>query len=107
MIIGYARVSTDGQTLDAQCAALTAAGATQVFAEKVSGAVTDRKALALQYAALSRRWVLGMCCWSRGWIGWSARRGTSSTSWTRPPRPARGSGPSRMLGPTRQHRTGG
>lgn len=48
MIIGYARVSTDGQTLDAQCAALTAAGAAQVFAEKVSCAVTDRKALALQ-----------------------------------------------------------
>jgi DNA invertase Pin-like site-specific DNA recombinase len=48
MIIGYARVSTDGQTLDAQRATLTAAGAAQVFAEKVSSAVTDRKALALQ-----------------------------------------------------------
>ena len=46
MIIGYARVSTDGQTLDAQQAALTAAGAERVFAEKVSGAITDRKALA-------------------------------------------------------------
>jgi hypothetical protein len=46
MIIGYARVSTDGQTLDAQHAALTAAGADKVFAEKVSGAMTDRKALA-------------------------------------------------------------
>jgi DNA invertase Pin-like site-specific DNA recombinase len=46
MIIGYARVSTDGQTLDAQDAALTAAGAEKVFAEKVSGAITDRKALA-------------------------------------------------------------
>jgi DNA invertase Pin-like site-specific DNA recombinase len=38
MICGYARVSTDGQTLDAQQAALTAAGAERVFAEKVSGA---------------------------------------------------------------------
>jgi DNA invertase Pin-like site-specific DNA recombinase len=46
MIVGYARVSTDGQTLDAQQAALAGAGAERVFAEKVSGAVTDRKALA-------------------------------------------------------------
>jgi hypothetical protein len=44
VIIGYARVSTDGQTLDAQQSALAAAAATQVYAEKVSGAVTDRKA---------------------------------------------------------------
>jgi Resolvase, N terminal domain len=46
MIVGYARVSTDGQTLDAQQSALTQAGAEKVFAEKVSGAVTDRKQLA-------------------------------------------------------------
>jgi len=32
--IGYARVSTDGQTLDAQQAALTAAGCAKVFAER-------------------------------------------------------------------------
>ena len=37
MIVGYARVSTDGQTLDAQQAALKEAGATRVFAEKQSG----------------------------------------------------------------------
>jgi DNA invertase Pin-like site-specific DNA recombinase len=52
MIIGYARVSTDGQTLDAQRAALAQAGAHQVFAEKISGAVTERKALARAIAAL-------------------------------------------------------
>ena len=52
MIIGYARVSTDGQTLDAQQAALAAVGAERVFAEKISGAVTDRKALARAIAAL-------------------------------------------------------
>jgi len=46
MIVGYARVSTDGQTLDAQHAALTAVGAERVYSEKVSGAVTERKALA-------------------------------------------------------------
>ena len=45
-IYGYARVSTDGQSLEAQHAALSAAGAEQVFAEKISGAVTDRRPLA-------------------------------------------------------------
>ncbi len=46
MIIGYARVSTDGQTLDAQQATLKAAGADKVYAETISGAITDRKQLA-------------------------------------------------------------
>jgi DNA invertase Pin-like site-specific DNA recombinase len=46
MIVGYARVSTDQQELDGQQTALKAAGAERVFSEKVSGAVTDRKALA-------------------------------------------------------------
>jgi DNA invertase Pin-like site-specific DNA recombinase len=58
MIVGYARVSTDGQTLDAQQAALVAAGAEKVFAEKVSGAVSDRKALARAIAALAAGDVL-------------------------------------------------
>ena len=57
-VIGYARVSTDGQTLDSQQATLMAAGANRVFAEKISGAVTDRKALAKAIAALSARDVL-------------------------------------------------
>jgi DNA invertase Pin-like site-specific DNA recombinase len=52
MIIGYARVSTDGQALDAQLASLRQAGATQVFAEKIRGTVTDRKALGKALAAL-------------------------------------------------------
>jgi len=58
MIIGYARVSTDGQSLQSQEASLTAAGAEKVFAEKISGAVTDRKALAEAIAALSASDVL-------------------------------------------------
>ena len=52
MIVGYARVSTDGQSLEAQHLALIAAGAEKVFAEKISGAVTDRRALAKAVAAL-------------------------------------------------------
>ena len=45
-IYGYARVSTDGQTLDAQRAALIAAGAGRVFHETASGIKSDRKELA-------------------------------------------------------------
>jgi DNA invertase Pin-like site-specific DNA recombinase len=52
VIPGYARVSTDGQTLDAQQSALSAAGAERVYAEKVGGAVTNRKALARAIATL-------------------------------------------------------
>ena len=52
MIIGYARVSTDGQSLEAQETLLKAAGAERIFAEKISGAITDKKALAKAIAAL-------------------------------------------------------
>jgi DNA invertase Pin-like site-specific DNA recombinase len=58
MIVGYARVSTDGQTLDAQQAALAGAGAERIFAEKISGAVSDRKALARAIASLGAGDVL-------------------------------------------------
>jgi DNA invertase Pin-like site-specific DNA recombinase len=51
-LVGYARVSTDGQTLDAQLASLKAAGATKVFSEKQSGAKTDRRQLGNAIAAL-------------------------------------------------------
>jgi DNA invertase Pin-like site-specific DNA recombinase len=58
MLIGYARCSTDGQSTDAQIAALKAAGAERIFSEKVSGAVTDRKALAKAITALGAGDVL-------------------------------------------------
>jgi DNA invertase Pin-like site-specific DNA recombinase len=45
-VYGYARVSTDGQTLAAQDAQLHAAGCAKVYAEKASGAKTDRPELA-------------------------------------------------------------
>ena len=46
-VYGYARVSTGGQTLAGQEAALWQAGAAKVFAEKVSGAsAANRPALA-------------------------------------------------------------
>lgn len=54
MIYGYARVSTDGQTLDAQLEALIAAGAEKVFAETASGAKSDRAELAKVLALLAK-----------------------------------------------------
>jgi DNA invertase Pin-like site-specific DNA recombinase len=61
MIIGYARVSTDGQTLDAQHSALANAGAERVFSEKVSGAKTDRQQLARALATLALGDTLVVC----------------------------------------------
>ena len=45
MIYGYARVSTDGQSVDAQVRQLTKAGCKKVFREVASGAKTDRAQL--------------------------------------------------------------
>src|SRR4051812_21797368 len=43
--LGYARVSTYGQTLDAQLEQLRAAGCTKIYREKVTGARADRREL--------------------------------------------------------------
>lgn len=45
MIIGYARVSTDDQNLDSQFDALEGAGATRVFADKITGSARARPQL--------------------------------------------------------------
>jgi DNA invertase Pin-like site-specific DNA recombinase len=58
MIYGYARVSTDGQSVTAQVAALTAAAAVRVFREIASGAKTDRAQLRKVLAALDEGDVL-------------------------------------------------
>jgi len=58
MIYGYARVSTDGQSVAAQVAALNAAGAEKVFREVASGAKTDRVQLRKAIAALQAGDVL-------------------------------------------------
>ena len=58
MIYGYARVSTDGQSVTAQVAALRAAGAGQVFREVASGAKTDRVQLRKLLEVLAKGDVL-------------------------------------------------
>jgi len=55
---GYARVSTDGQTLAAQDAALRGAGCAKVYSETASGAKTDRAALCKAVARLDEGDVL-------------------------------------------------
>ena len=50
---GYARVSTAGQTLDAQLEQLRAEGCTRIFREQVSGARADRRELLRMLKALS------------------------------------------------------
>ena len=56
--LGYARVSTVGQTLEAQLEQLAAAGCATIFREKVSGAQANRKELTRLLKALERGDVL-------------------------------------------------
>src|SRR3974390_2514396 len=58
MIYGYARVSTDGQSVDAQVKQLRASGAGQIFRETASGAKTDRAQLRRLIGHLSKGDVL-------------------------------------------------
>lgn len=58
MIYGYARVSTDGQSVADQVKQLEAAGCAKVFRETASGAKTDRAQLARAVAQLEAGDVL-------------------------------------------------
>jgi DNA invertase Pin-like site-specific DNA recombinase len=53
--IGYARVSTVGQTLDSQIEQLRGAGCTKIYREKVPGARADRRQLLDMLKHLARR----------------------------------------------------
>src|SRR5882672_7664574 len=57
-IYGYARVSTDGQSLAAQIAELKSAKCAKIFKEKISGARSDRKQLARLMAGIGKGDVL-------------------------------------------------
>jgi DNA invertase Pin-like site-specific DNA recombinase len=57
-VYGYARVSTDGQSLSAQLAELKAAKCEKICYEKISGARSDRKQLARLMTVLSKGDIL-------------------------------------------------
>lgn len=60
MIYGYARVSTDGQSVDARVRQLRVAGCEKVFRETASGAKTDRAELRKVLAKLNDGDVLAI-----------------------------------------------
>ena len=76
MKYGYARVSTDGQSVDAQVMALRAADAKTVYQETASGAKTVRAQLRRVIGQLAKGDVL-MVSWLRGLTAWRARRETA------------------------------
>ena len=57
-VYGYARVSTEGQSLSAQLAELKAAKCEKIFQEKISGARSDRKQLTRLMGVLAKGDVL-------------------------------------------------
>ena len=101
--IGYARVSTDGQTLDVQQAALRQAGCAKVYAEKQSGAKTDRQALAKAIAALGEGDTLIVTKLDR----LARSTGTCSTLSMQSARLGRRSSRSAIAGQTRTRHMGG
>jgi DNA invertase Pin-like site-specific DNA recombinase len=100
MEYGYARVSTDGQSVDAQVRQLTKAGCKKVFREVASGAKTDRAQLRRLLHVLNAGDVLTVTRLDR-----PARstRNLLNTQRSLPRKPV--SNPFATHGPTPRHRT--
>jgi DNA invertase Pin-like site-specific DNA recombinase len=94
--IGYARVSTYGQTLGAQLDQLQAAGCAKIYREKVTGARADRRELLRLLKALAPGNVVTVTRIDR----LPARPSTCSPSSSRSSTSARNSDHWRNRGPT-------
>lgn len=85
-VVGYARVSTGGQSLDGQLATLKQHGASVIYREKVSGARSDRSQLTRCIAAL---------CLGHPGLGASHDLGPGGLAFKRPRTAGGGSGKGR------------
>jgi DNA invertase Pin-like site-specific DNA recombinase len=94
--LGYARVSTYGQTLDAQLEQLRGAGCTKIYREKVTGTRADRRQLLdmLKHLAPGDTVIVTridrlarLTCSPLSGISWTPRR-NSGHSRSRGPTPA-------------------
>jgi DNA invertase Pin-like site-specific DNA recombinase len=101
MKFGYARVSTDGQSVEAQVRQLTRAGCKKVFREVASGAKTDRSQLRRALNQLAAGDVLMVTRLDR--LGRSTQ--TFSTPWPQSPTGTPDSGPWATPGRTRRPHT--
>src|SRR5580658_380858 len=81
--IGYARVSTYGQTLDAQLEQLRGAGCTKIYREKVTGAHNDRRELLKMLRGLTPGDVVTVTRIDEPMVG-STRKRTFRTGFFRP-----------------------
>lgn len=77
MLIGYARVSTQDQTLDLQTDALTSAGCEKIFTDTMSGATSERPGLQDAMTHL-RAGDKAIPWWSGVWTGLAAHSSSSS-----------------------------
>jgi DNA invertase Pin-like site-specific DNA recombinase len=73
MLIGYARVSTDEQSLDLRLDALEAVGCTRIFTDKVSTMKADHPGLADAVSHLRHGDLLVI--WKLDWLAAARRRG--------------------------------
>lgn len=79
MIIGYARVSTDDQSLDLQTDALNATGCHCIFTDAISGIIDDRPGLAKAFSHLRSGDTLVV--WRLDRLGRSLKHLIDTTVW--------------------------